>query len=62
VRVELVDDRPAHALVDASMRSSLVVVGSRGLGAFRGMLLGSVSHEVVRNATGPVLVVPDDAV
>ena len=35
----------------------LLVVGSRGLGAFRGMLLGAVSNDVVRSAPGTVLVV-----
>lgn len=53
--VQLAD--PADALVDASADASLVVVGSRGIGAFRGMLLGSVSAEVVRRAVTTVLVV-----
>ena len=37
---------------------SLLVVGSRGLGAGRRMLLGSVSSKVLRAASGPVLVCP----
>ncbi|GIG21342.1 universal stress protein [Cellulomonas chitinilytica] len=57
VDVELVDDDPATALVELSHASPLLVVGSRGLGGFRGMLLGSVSADVVREATCPVLVV-----
>ncbi|CAN5328490.1 universal stress protein [soil metagenome] len=59
VRVALLDDDPAHALVAASTDAVLVVVGSRGLGAFRGMLLGSVSTDVVRNAASTVLVLHD---
>jgi nucleotide-binding universal stress UspA family protein len=56
VETVLVDDDPANAIVKAAHDAQLVVVGSRGLGAFRGMLLGSVSHEVLRDATCTVLV------
>jgi nucleotide-binding universal stress UspA family protein len=62
VEVELVDDDPAESLVRAARGASLLVVGSRGFGAFRGMLLGSVSNEVLRTATSTVLVVHDEAV
>ena len=48
---------PAVALVEASRQASLLVVGSRGLNAFTGMLLGSVSHEVLHRAQCPVVVV-----
>jgi nucleotide-binding universal stress UspA family protein len=39
---------------------SLVVVGARGLGFARRMLLGSVSTKILRAAVGPVLVCPYD--
>jgi nucleotide-binding universal stress UspA family protein len=60
VELALVDDDPADALVGLGASAALVVVGSRGLGSFRGMLLGSVSHDVLREATVPVIVVHDN--
>lgn len=51
--------RPATLIVEAAanLHSELVVVGSRGRGPLRSMLLGSVSAEVVDHAPCPVLVV-----
>jgi nucleotide-binding universal stress UspA family protein len=57
VRRDLVRDRPRHALLDWSMEAQLLVVGSRGRGGFRGMLLGSSSQALVQHAQCPVLVV-----
>jgi nucleotide-binding universal stress UspA family protein len=48
---------PAQVLVDASREADLLVVGSRGHGAFTGMLLGSVSLHCVHHAFCPVVVV-----
>jgi len=52
-----VEQAPAPALVDASKEADLLVVGSRGLGGFKELLLGSVSHFCVTHAHCPVLVV-----
>lgn len=60
VRLQLMNDDPVHALVRAAHDAQLLVVGSHGRGAFRGMLLGSVSNEVVRDATTTVLVMHGD--
>jgi len=63
VRRALVRDRPRHALMEWSATARLVVVGSRGRGGFRGMLLGSTSQALVQHARCPVLVVrhrPDE--
>jgi nucleotide-binding universal stress UspA family protein len=59
--VRLVVDDPATALLDSALEggeSTLVAVGSRGLGPMQRLRLGSVSTKVLRGAPGAVLVVP----
>ena len=57
--VELVDDRPAEALLRAGDEHDalVIVVGTTGRGPITGSLLGSVTYQVVHRSTRPVLVV-----
>lgn len=48
---------PRDALLEAGENASVIVVGSRGRGGFRGMLLGSVSQSVLHGAKVPVVVI-----
>jgi nucleotide-binding universal stress UspA family protein len=52
-----VEDHPAAALTAMCQDAQLLVVGSRGHGAFTGMLLGLVSQHRVQHACCPVVVV-----
>jgi len=49
---------PAEELLDAAADADLLVVGSRGAGGFRRLLLGSVSTQVTQHARCPVVVIP----
>jgi nucleotide-binding universal stress UspA family protein len=51
---------PRQVLVDGSTDAHLVVMGSRGRGPLRSMLLGSVSSAVVKQARCPVVVCRSD--
>jgi nucleotide-binding universal stress UspA family protein len=58
VERRVICDLPARALLEAAKDADLLVVGSRGSGGFKGLLLGSVSQQVVQHAPCPVTVVP----
>ncbi|MDT3725808.1 universal stress protein [Streptomyces sp. DSM 41972] len=51
---------PASVLLRAAREASLLVVGSRGLGGFAGLLLGSVAQHCAQHAACPVVVVRED--
>ncbi|MDB1087343.1 universal stress protein [Streptomyces sp. ACA25] len=57
VSTEAVAEGPVQALLAASETAGLLVLGTRGLGAFTGFLLGSVSLPVLARARCPVTMV-----
>ena len=56
----VVEGSPIDMLLDMSKSSTMIVMGSSGLGGLSGMVLGSVSAAVVSHASCPVVVVRDD--
>jgi nucleotide-binding universal stress UspA family protein len=57
VEVHCAHSPAAQALIAASETADVVVVGSRGLGGFRSLVLGSVAEQCIRHCAGPVIVV-----
>ncbi len=59
LETEVLEGPPAEAIIDVAVtrQSSLIVMGSRGLGRLAGLLLGSTSQKVVGGAPCPVLIV-----
>jgi nucleotide-binding universal stress UspA family protein len=62
VRYEILSGDPAPLLASAARHARCLVVGSRGRGGFRGMLLGSTSRDLVNRTACPLLVAPSGAV
>jgi len=61
VEEEIAYGHPAQVLIEQSADADLLVVGSRGHGAFTGMMIGSVSIHCVTHSHCPVVVVRTDA-
>ena len=57
VRDVVREGSPAYVLIEAGRDADLLVVGSRGLGGFRGLLLGSVGQHCLTHAACSVVVV-----
>jgi nucleotide-binding universal stress UspA family protein len=54
----LVEGAAARALIEAAQGADLLVVGSRGRGGFKGLLLGSVSQQCAHHTPCPIMIVP----
>ncbi len=57
IESHLLEGPPAPALIVRGKRADLLVVGSRGHGGFAGLMLGSVSQQLVHHAEFPIVVV-----
>lgn len=51
------EGQPARILVEEAADADVLVIGSRGLGGFSGLLLGSVSQQCAAHASCPVVIV-----
>jgi nucleotide-binding universal stress UspA family protein len=60
VKVRAVHGFPVEELINASKEADLVVLGSRGVGGFTRMMLGSTADQVVQHAHCPVTIVPPE--
>jgi len=60
VTVKAITGLPAEELLHAADGADMLVVGSRGVGGFKRLLLGSVSTQVTHHANCPVVVIPSD--
>jgi nucleotide-binding universal stress UspA family protein len=60
VTVKAVHGFPVEELVNASKEADLIVLGSRGVGGFTRLMLGSTAGQVVQHAHCPVTIVPPE--
>lgn len=59
IHTELIEGSPAEAIINVAKtrKSTVIVMGSRGLSSIAELVLGSTSHKVVSHAPCPVLIV-----
>ena len=60
IRRRMVRGRASDTLIAESDNAAMLVVGSRGRGGFRGLLLGSVSQQIAQHGSCPVVIVRPD--
>ena len=58
VTVLAVPSLPAEAILGVAKDADMIVVGSRGAGGFKKLLMGSVASQVIHYAHVPVVVIP----
>ena len=57
VRRHAIEGPPGAVLVERAREAEMLVVGSRGLGGFKELLLGSVGHQCAQHARCPVVII-----
>jgi nucleotide-binding universal stress UspA family protein len=60
VNVLLRSGMPAEELLEAAKDADMIVLGSRGVGGFAQLLMGSVSAQVAHHAHCPVVIIPGE--
>jgi nucleotide-binding universal stress UspA family protein len=61
IDTDSLDGEPAQAVTDSGSGALMLVLGSRGVGAFTALVLGSISRYAAAHASGPVAVIRDVA-
>jgi nucleotide-binding universal stress UspA family protein len=61
IDTDVLTGAPAEAVVESGAGALMLVVGSRGMGAFAALVLGSVSRYAASHAPCPTVVIRDDA-
>jgi nucleotide-binding universal stress UspA family protein len=56
---EVIDGSPVEVLLEESSRAALLVVATRGMGPYGGLVIGSTGTALAGQASCPLVVVPD---